>query len=317
MAARAALCGSLALGVVLPARPTVAQPAASDKDAKKKAAVRFKEGEALFQKHAYADAAKAFEEAYAIAPHPAVMLNAINAWTIAGQPARAATLASALVADSATDEKSREEARSKMAELQGKVGRLNIRGAQAKKLTIDGKASSMGEIFVDPGDHLLEAETDGRKVQRKVSVVAGSSEQILLEAPPPAPTTTTATPTTTSAPTSNSVELEPKKGLPPTVVYVGAGLTAVLGGVLVWSGLDTLKARDDFDTKVKAGTATQSDKDSGESKQTRTNVLIGVTAAAGLATVGIALFATNWGGDKKSSAQLRVGPGTLSIGGAF
>jgi len=308
-----ALCLSLALGVVAPPRPLLAQPAATDKETKKKAAARFKEGEALFQKHAYAEAAAAFEDAYTIAPHPAVMLNAINAWSLAGQPARAATLSAKLISEGGTDEKSREEARSKMADLRGKVGRLEIRGAQTKKLTVDGKSAAMGEVFVDPGDHLLEAEVDGQKVQRRVTVVAGSSEQILLDAPskPTAPTPT-ATAAPTAAPTSTAAEGEGKKGLPPTVVYVGGALTLVAGGITTWSGLDTLKAKDEFNKN-----RTDPNKEAGLAKQNRTNVLIGVTAVMGLATVGIALFATNWDTGKKGSAQLRVGPGSLAVEGTF
>ena len=82
-----ALGGGLILPTLLPVRPALA---ADNKDAKKKAAARFKEAEALFQKHAYTEAGQAFEEANAIAPHPAVLLNAINAWSLGGgsRPAR-------------------------------------------------------------------------------------------------------------------------------------------------------------------------------------------------------------------------------------
>ncbi|RYE91833.1 MAG: hypothetical protein EOO75_08045 [Myxococcales bacterium] len=71
--------------------PAQAQAASPDKEAKRKAGARFKEGEALFQKHAYDEAARAFEEAQAIAPHPSVLLNAINAHMLAGHQARAAS----------------------------------------------------------------------------------------------------------------------------------------------------------------------------------------------------------------------------------
>lgn len=310
--ARGVLCASLAIPVALP--PVVPQALAgtvSPKD-KKKAAARFKEAEALFQKHAYAEAAQAFEEANSIAPHPSVLLNAINAWSLAGQPARAAALSQKLIDDGETDEKSKEEARSKLAELQGKIGRLNIRGAQLKQLTLDGKAIAPGEVIVDPGDHQIEAEVDGHPVRRKVSVVAGSSQQILLDAP--AATTAPATAAPTPATTSGT-PVESKKGLPPTVVYVGGALTLGLLGVTIWSGLDTVKARDEFDQKA---TKTEADKEAGLAKQTRTNVFIGATAVVGLLTTGVALFATDWsGGKKKEGARLRVGPGSFLVEGTF
>ena len=312
--ARGVLCASLAIPVALP--PVVPQAVAgtvSPKD-KKKAAARFKEAEALFQKHAYAEAAQAFEEANSIAPHPSVLLNAINAWSLAGQPARAAALSQRLIDDGQTDEKSKEEARSKLADLQGKIGRLNIRGAQLKQLTLDGKAIEPGEVIVDPGDHQIEAEVDGHPVRRKVSVVAGSSQQILLDAPATAATTAAAT-TAPAATTASEAPAESKKGLPPAVVYVGGAITLGLLGATIWSGLDTVKARDEFDQKA---TKTEADKEAGIAKQTRTNVFIGATAVVGLLTTGVALFATDWsGGKKKEGARLRVGPGSFLIEGAF
>lgn len=315
-AARAALCAALALGVITP--PSCPEVwAAPDKDAKKKAAAKFKEGEALFQKHSYPEAAQAFEEAYSIAPHPSGLLNAINAWTMAGQLVRSATLAQKLIADSATDDASRTEARSKLADLQTKIGRLNIRGAsQIKDLTIDGKPATPGEVFVEPGDHLIEADLEGKKTRRKVTVVAGSSEQILLEAPAAAPTTapTATAPTATATPTAT--EAPRSKGLPPVVVYVGGGLTLALTGVSIWSGLDTVKAREAYDSDFKQGKASEADKEAGLAKQTRTNVLIGATVVTGAVTLGIALFATNWGkGDQ--TASLRVGPRSISLEGTF
>ncbi len=293
-----------------------AQPAAAsapDKEARQRAKARFKDGETLFQKHDYEGAARAFEDAQALAPHPSVLLNAINAHVMAGHTARAATLSAQLVADSRADEKSREEARGRLAELRAKVGRLDLRGAQVQSLSVDGTRAEPGEMFVEPGDHRIEAEVSGRKVERRVTVVAGSSEQILLDTPASATTTTTTATTTATVapppPTSGG------KGLSPTVTYVGIGLTAILGGITVWSGLDTLSAKRDFDDKP---VKTQADKDDGLAKQTRTNVLIGATAVLGVATLGVALFATSWRRDDgREAAWLKVGPGAVTFGGTF
>ncbi len=315
-AARGLLCAFLTLSapLLLPGQVSEAQAGTVSPQNKKKAAARFKEGEALFQKHAYAEAAQAFEEANSIAPHPAVLINAINAWAMAGQPARAATLCQKLIADPEADEKSKEEARSRLADLQGKIGKLNIRGAQIKNLTLDGKAVEAGEVIVDPGDHLIEAEVEGKAVQRKVSVVAGSSQQILLDAPkekaPEAAPTASA-----PAAATGEIQVEPRKGLSPVVVYVGGAITLGLLGATVWSGLDTVKAREDFDKKA---VKTEADKEAGLAKQTRTNVMIGATAVVGLLTTGVALFATDWsGGKKKEGARLQVGPGSVLVEGVF
>ncbi len=309
------LCGCLTLGGLAPTLAPIHEACAADPAAKKRAGQRFKEAEALFQKHAYVEAAQAFEEANSIAPHPAVLLNAINAWSLAGQPARAALLCQKIIGDSGADDKSKEEARSKLVELQSKVGRLNIRGANTSKITLDGASVQPGETFVDPGDHIIKAEVNGNPVQRKISVVAGSSQQVILDEPEPAPSTKSGPVSETPKTTSVSPQVEPpKKGLPPAVVYVGGVLTLGLAGVSVWSGLDTVQAKKDFDAKPNR---TEADKEAGVAKQTRTNVLIGATAVTGLLTIGIGLFATNWGSGKKEGTALRIGPGSVALEGTF
>jgi hypothetical protein len=86
------------------------------------------------------------------------------------------------------------------------------------------------------------------------------------------------------------------------VFFVGAGLTAVLGGVTVWSGIDTVKNPGADRVKDECGTQGESCAlyQQGRSKQRRTNVLIGVTAGVGVATALIGVLATDWSGGKKS-----------------
>jgi len=72
--------------------------------------------------------------------------------------------------------------------------------------------------------------------------------------------------------------------------FIGtATATAVVGGLALWSGLDTLSARDRYvDTPTEAGYH------DGVSKEKRTNWLIGGTAVLGAATLGLGLFVTRW-----------------------
>ena len=87
----------------------------------------------------------------------------------------------------------------------------------------------------------------------------------------------------------------------PAVFWIGAGLTAVSGGLLLWSGLDTLSANDDYEDNP-----TRSGFEDGVDKERRTNILIGTTAVLGVATVAVGLFATDWGGS--SGVALDAGP---------
>jgi hypothetical protein len=108
-------------------------------------------------------------------------------------------------------------------------------------------------------------------------------------------------------------------GLPPTAFWVGVGVTAVATGVTIWSGLDTQSnpGADKVRNACSAGDANcQSLYDQGRSKQTRTNVFLGVTAGAFVATAVIGAFFTDWSaGEKpaKSEAARRRSQHGLSV----
>jgi hypothetical protein len=97
-------------------------------------------------------------------------------------------------------------------------------------------------------------------------------------------------------------------------VFVGAGATVVLGGLTIWSGLDTQAAREDYDQNP-----TPEGLDEGRGKQRRTNLLLGVTAAVGVATGVIALWFTEWKPSKQSHADvlLQLGPTSIAVYGSF
>lgn len=92
---------------------------------------------------------------------------------------------------------------------------------------------------------------------------------------------------------------------------MGAGLTAVSAGVLLWSGVDTLTARDAY-----VANPTEAGYNDGVGRETRTNVLIGVTAALGVATAVSAIFFTEWSGRTRTSAARVVPVGGPHPGGA-
>ena len=90
-----------------------------------------------------------------------------------------------------------------------------------------------------------------------------------------------------------------------------------MGGVTLWSGLDTNRARDEFETDP-----SQSALDDGQAKQSRTNLLLGATAVAGVGTAVIGLFFTNWKGSSKpkpppEDAGLIIGPSFVGARGRF
>ena len=130
-------------------------------------------------------------------------------------------------------------------------------------------------------------------------------------------------PTAPPAPTPAPERDAPKAtgGLGVGWFIAGAVLTAGLGAAATWSGLDTnSKAKSYEQNPTREGYL------DGKDLETRTNLLVGATAVAGVSTIVIGVF-TNWSGSRGSrherAARFRVQPalgarsGTLIVNGAF
>lgn len=306
---------ALLLSVALARTASAGDPPASaartpTKQEQAEAGKKFKEGERAFAKHDYKAAAVAFEAAYAIAPHPDVLLNAVDARDRAGDLVIAARHCARLIKEF-PEHKSVAEARAHLAQLTPKIGRAELAAkGGGSDLRLDGEPVEPGEVFVDPGDHVLRATFGSEAVEKPFSVAAGVRVNVLVEAPPPLREDGTREPppgTPGPAPVATST-----MPLHPAIFGVALGLTAVSGGVLIWSGIDTNRARKDFDANP-----TQAGLDEGEGKQLRTNIFVGVTAGLAAITVPVAIF-TNWGGSgAEKPVALRVGPSGFAVAGSF
>ncbi|MEZ4226191.1 MAG: hypothetical protein R3B13_34915 [Polyangiaceae bacterium] len=292
---------------------------AVDPARKKEAAALFRKAEAAFKKHDYGAAAEGFEQANRIAPHPAALFNAARAYERAGALARAANLCAQYLRDAPENDSRRPKAAGLLAELRPKLGRVTVIAVDAEDITLDGEALELDETYVDPGDHQVAGRFGEQRVKRKVNVVAGSLERVTLE-PKKAAAALEETPDPKDAPEADgppSAESKPSSGLEPTWFYVGVGATVVLAGATVWSGLDTNSARDDFDANPTSDALAD-----GESKQRRTNLLLGGTAVAAVATGVLAAF-TNFSGKKATpppegvALSLAAGPRSVVLSGQF
>ncbi len=275
------------------------------------AAKRFKEGERAYARHDYAAAAAAFEEAYAVAPHPDALLNAADARKKAGDLSTAAAHCVRLLREH-PEGKVAADARKRLAELRPKLTRLDVTAPDgAEELRVDGEPAELGELYVDPGDHLLSVKVGGQKIERSVSAVAGARIAVRLEVPPQPKEEQAA-----AAPSPPPAAPKEEKPLHPAVFFTGLGLTAVAGGLLIWSGVDTQAARSDFDASP-----TREAYDDGLQKELRTNVLIGVTGGLGAITAVLGIFATEWGGGAAEPAgaavSLQLSPTEAAVRGRF
>lgn len=282
------------------------------------AARAFTEGQAAQLEGKWERAADAFELAFSLAPSKEALRSAARMRMQAGHLARAANQAELLLAQYPNDPPSVTLAKEILAKAAPELCKLAITcEAPGCTVSADGRAISMNLaeshiVYLSPGDLQLELNFDGAQATRKIEARAGVSIELRVDAPPrkvkPAKPEPTAEPTRPVARTA-----KPARGLPRTVVYAGAGLTAALGAVTLWSALDTQSAHDDY---VKA--PTHDGWEDGRSKQLRTNILLGATAASAITTAVIAVYFTRWSGERKSVAVTPTSSGaTVGFTTAF
>jgi len=186
---------------------------------------------------------------------------------------------------------------------------------------IHGRAAMRRVIYLTPGSQVVTASwSESRSAKREVEAVAGAASQLSFHAPalekPPQITPPI-------SPNVKPIREEPKQDAPPdeggwspAVFWTGVGLTAVAGGLTVWSGLDTQNNPGVDAVRRECGNGgprCEELYDDGVSRQTRTNVLIGVTAGIGALTLIVGGFATDWGEPSESTQDGREGSNAAKL----
>ncbi|HEX8794842.1 MAG TPA: tetratricopeptide repeat protein [Polyangiaceae bacterium] len=307
---------------------------------RKQAAKDFAEGDRAFKDGDFRHAAESYEHAYHRVPHYSALWNAARSWDHAGEPARAANLYSRYLREAPPRARDRNSAQRLLRALSNRLARLEIHATDVSDVRVDDAPVDAPSVYVTPGAHVVEGKTsDGTAVRQSSDVQAGDVVSVALVPPAAGATASTtqaapgatATPATAgaSSPASASAtnddtqhdqeQPSSSRHLSPVFVYFGGALTLALGGITIWSGLDTLQQKDTFDKNP-----TQSNLDSGKNKEFRTNVLIGATAAVAVVTGVTALFLIDWKGhgskekpDESPSVQVGAGLGSLLVRGEF
>ena len=193
-------------------------------------------------------------------------------------------------------------------------------------------------MFLDEGEAVLSASFEGGgDAHQNVTAVKGAMDELRFEppaeAPPPKPVPgrdpvgddSATTPGDTGSDDGPVTVDGPSWIESPWVFAVGAIATAGLGGVTIWSGIDTLDNPGTEAVKEACvGQGTECPEyQAGRSKQLRTNILIGATAGTALLTGIIGIFVTEWSSEPTGVGSLVVVPmldgrsGGLSVGGRF
>lgn len=296
------------------------------------AAEAFDRGREAYKTEDFVEAAEQFESAFANAPNTAALELAIRARDKAGQLDRAATLAAFALARYPEDLGIQKVAPAIVQNARASLFELDLKCDDPCDVTVAGKLapgarSTDRTVFVGPGKYTVRAGWSGdRSLSKSIEAKEGSSGTLEFQAPevpvvsaPLVKPSTTATPS--DKPADDQGTVDKSAGLPHAVFWVGVGLTAVVGGVSIWSGIDTLnnpgasKVRDACQAIPKADNC-DSLYQKGVDNQHRTNILIGVTAGVGVATAVIGAFFTQWSTARTAppeSEQARLARGGFSI----
>jgi hypothetical protein len=279
------------------------------------AAEAFDKGREAYKSEDYVEAAEQFEKADDNAPSPAAIELAIRARDKAGELDRAATLLALALKRSPDDANLGKIAADMSKRWSGTLFELTANCDQPCDLTVGGKIAhgppdTQRIIYVQPGKITVRAGwADNRSESKTLEGEAGGKGELSFSAPStPAADSMTKEPTE-AKPEPPPVEQDaaPKKsgGIPRGVFFGGLGLTAVLGGVTVWSGIDTVNnpGKDKVKAACESGAPDCNQLyEQGRSNQTRTNILIGATSLVAAGTIVVGIF-TNWGGSDKSSSE--------------
>jgi hypothetical protein len=269
------------------------------------AAEAFDLGRQSYKDGRYTEAAEQFERADSSAPSATALELAIRSRDKAGDLDRAGTLASLALSLYPNDENIAKVAPDVITRAGADLYELSVTCTEPCEITdgtkvVHGNAASLRTLFLSAGTHNLRASFGPGRIEAKtVEATAGTSGSVEFAPPVKDQPEPEEKPAAAAAPPQAPDEGEQKKskGLPPIVFWVGAGATAVAGGVSIWSGIDTVN--NPGADRVKAECAAGDEKcklyQDGRSKQARTNILLGVTGVLGVATAVVAAVAIDWG----------------------
>jgi hypothetical protein len=298
----AALAGACLSG----AAPVRADAPATDTQAHQ----AYERGTQAYRRKDYATAAREYAAADALSPNPTALQAALDAAVQVDDPVLGAQLLDRARGSPRTNSlvSTMLVAEQKFAHRTGRIGVACA--AQPCLATIDGAAVDPSRpVVVRVGSHTVMVDSAGAASTQTVTVPPDETVTV-ASAAPPAPTPAPASPSSSSpAPppmTSTDSPLPPPPpvtddapGISRVWFLVGAGATVLVGGVTLASAIDVASQNGAF-AVCRTASATASDdcgqrQSNGQSAQARTNVLLGVTAVLGLATVVLIPF-VRWHG---------------------
>lgn len=316
---RLAFIGAVLFGGTLSVCASAAGDAPSVEEVKA-AESDFNKGREAYKAGNYNEAAEYFESADGHASNERVIELAINARDKAGHLDRAATLSELALELYPNAARIKKAAVPIVERAKAELFTVVVSCDEACNLLdgtrlVHGDAATRRVVFLTPGDHEIRASwSDDRVVSQQITGKASDTANLEFKAPPiPKKEEAAVAPSqTTTTPGPDQGVQEKPHGLPPVVFFVGVGATVVLGGLTVWSGIDTVKNPGTDAVRNACLSPTRANCDAlynqGKSHELRTNVFIAATSVVGAATAVIGGFFTNWSGKKPDSDSASITP---------
>jgi hypothetical protein len=279
-----------------------------------------KKARQAFERKDYEVAARTFEEAYRLKPHPATQYNAALAWEKAGELARAADAFESALDSEGLDEGRATASRERLAALKRQLGYVFVSkplGATVSVAHAD-NISIPAKIHLAPGKHeLVVRRSDGTSSDQTVLVRAGEAVQVAVEGGglnpslvEPLDDGTGGASGTTGA--GDRAEGDGSCGQC-TWGWVAIGGAVVAAGVGTYFGLKTLSERDAFEDSKRED---EPARDRALAARTASNVAFGVAIVSGAVGAVLLLTAKRSGttetAKSSSRTELRVGPTGVS-----
>ena len=323
---------------------SVSVGAAQTAQERQAAAEAFDRGTTSYLAEDYATAARWFEMANNLAPAAPALLQAIRAHQRAGNELRAGTLALRLVERFPDAGPAVEESQRIVDGMRSSYFFVEVLCDSECAVELDGTLQAHPAFFLEPGrTYRVGASFASGNATEEITGAAGEQRTVRLTAPeggavqgpsedPGSTRMTGDSAWTRREDPERREEEESSGGVHPAGFLTSLALTLGAGGVLVWSGMDTLSARDEYEEVAArermAGETTFPEASQlladGRDKERRTNILIGATAGLAVVTVVMAIV-TDWGGSDDDESRANVRPtlafdregAQLGLGGSF
>jgi hypothetical protein len=279
--------------------------------ARTSAAALFEEGVHQFERKDYASAARTFLAVDQVLPSARALTNALSAARRAGLPLLVVEAVRRSESRTDLDAEARKLFDVAMAEATRAVARLDVSCTPAPcSLAVDGAVAQPGAVYVEGGAHVVAAEGEGRRAESRLRCDAGATCAAAVTIAAPAPIDEPAPPRAAVEAPSPPMPEQGAKPLPPWVFVAGAVGTAGLTALTIWSGLDTLSARNVYDSDLAAY-----DPDTVHSRARRTDVLLAGTVVLGGVTAVAGLFFVDWNGGTRAGVSFVPGGGAVFSAG--